>query len=89
MKNVTVSDALELLSRVADIADFDPDSGFEALRLDSLQVLEWLFMLEDAFDVELNIQQLDFNEFKDHSLNDVLGLLRERVASTAVEDPRS
>jgi acyl carrier protein len=85
---VTVSDALELLSRAADIAEYDPDSGFEALHLDSMQVLEWLFMLEDAFDVELNIQQLDFNEFKDHSLNDILGLLRERAANTAAEDSR-
>jgi acyl carrier protein len=81
MSHEYLPEALETLSEVSGVEDASPETRFDELGLDSLQMIEWLSALEEKVDAEFNIQNLNFSEFSGRSIGDVVALLRERSTS--------
>ncbi len=50
----TFDDVLAKLNEVADGADLNPDTPLEELGIDSLDALEWFFLLDDAFGIKID-----------------------------------
>ena len=81
MNNVSVSEALEMLAEVAGVTGISPETEFGKLGLDSLMLIEWVSLLEEKLDAELNIRDLDLQEISNLSISDVL----DRLLKLAVE----
>jgi acyl carrier protein len=80
MSDVSTEEAVQMLAEVAGTSGIDPETEFGSLGIDSLQAVEWLTMLEERFGVEFNLRDFDMSVFTDHSVSDVLDLLRKQVA---------
>lgn len=81
MYDVSISEALDMLIDVSGIEDVSPDMTLEALRLDSLQLVEWVSLLEEKLEVDLDIRQLYLTEFEERSITDILDMLKKRAAN--------
>lgn len=81
MNDVSTPEALEMLAEVSGVDDIDPGTKFATLSLDSLELIEWVSMLEEKLDVEFNIRDLDISQLGTLSIADVLDALRERAVS--------
>lgn len=82
MENVTLTEAIEMLTEVSDAQDIYPDTKFETLGMDSLQSIEWLSMLEDRLGVEFNLRDMDFSIFNGSTVSDVLDELHKQAAAS-------
>jgi acyl carrier protein len=81
MKEVSVPEATGMLGEVSGRRDLGPDVVLKTLRLDSLQLIEWLSMLEDKLEIEFDIRALDFYSFAEKSIGDVVRVLHEYAAT--------
>ncbi|HEY2576015.1 MAG TPA: acyl carrier protein [Streptosporangiaceae bacterium] len=81
MNDVSISEALDMLTDVSGVEDVSPQMTLQALHLDSLQLVEWVSLLEEKLDVDLDIRQLNTTEFEDRSISDILDMLKKRAAS--------
>lgn len=81
MNDVSAPEALELLAEVAGTDTISPESTFGALSLDSLTLIEWVSLLEEKLDVDLNIRDLDISALNDLSIGDVISQLRARAVT--------
>jgi acyl carrier protein len=70
-----------MLAEVSGVDEIDPGTTFGTLSLDSLELIEWVSMLEEKLDVEFNIRDLDISQLGTLSIADVLDALRERAVS--------
>ncbi len=80
MKDVSVQQAVEMLADVCGVAGLVPEAGFGELDLDSLALIEWVSMLEEGLEAELDIRDLDMQELGGLSVGGVVEALRRRVA---------
>lgn len=79
MNDMSTQEALEMLMDVSGVIDINPMMKFGALQLDSLTMIEWVSMLEEKLEVELDIRDLDIPELSGRSISDVLDILRKRA----------
>jgi acyl carrier protein len=79
MKDVSAQQALEMLADVSGVADLAPETEFAKLKLDSLMLIEWVSMLEESLDADLDIRHLDMRELESMSVSDVIEALRKRI----------
>jgi acyl carrier protein len=79
MLEVPTQDALDLLADVAGVPDISPQAPFGTLELDSLMLIEWVSMLEDKFDREFDVRDLDMSALRDMPVSDVVDVLRTRA----------
>jgi acyl carrier protein len=49
----TFDDVLDKLRQVADIPDLEPDTSLQELGIDSLDALEWFYLLDDTFGIKI------------------------------------
>lgn len=82
MKDFPISEAINMLIEVSDFPDITPGTKFGTLGIDSLMAIDWLTMLEDRFDVEFNLRDLDFNEFNSHTVSEVVAEVRRQAAES-------
>jgi acyl carrier protein len=80
MNNLPTNEALEMLAEVAGVPEIDPATKFGALSLDSLELIEWVSMLEEKVDTEFNIRELNLVALQDLSMSSVL----DQLAALAV-----
>ena len=83
MNNVSVAEALEMLTSVSGASDIDSDAKLGTLGLDSLEMVEWLSMLERKIGAQFKLDELDFEELNVLSMNDVLAALRNALAGSS------
>lgn len=83
MNDVSVSEALEMLTSVSGASDINSDAKLGTLGLDSLEMVEWLSMLERKIGAQFKLDELDFEELNVLSMNDVLAALRNALASSS------
>lgn len=81
MKDVSAQQALEVLADVADLPDLTLDTGFGTLKLDSLMLVEWISVLEEKLDAELDIRDLSMQDLESMSIGDAIESVRKRVVS--------
>lgn len=81
MKDVSAQQALEVLADVADLSDLTLDTGFGTLKLDSLMLVEWISVLEEKLDAELDIRDLSMQDLESMSIGDAIESVRKRVVS--------
>lgn len=81
MSDLPTQDALDLLADVAGIAALSPATTFGSLDLDSLMLIEWISLLEDKLDLQLDIRDLDLSELRDLPISDVVEVLRTRAVT--------
>jgi acyl carrier protein len=79
MNEVSVSEAIEMLDGICSVPDIGPDTEFGNLGLDSLMLIEWISMLEDKLDAEVNIKDLDIEYLGTRSISEVMDVLRGLV----------
>lgn len=79
MKDVSAQQALEVLADVADLPDLTMDTRFGTLKLDSLMLVEWVSVLEEKLDAELDIRDLSILDLESLSIGDTIESLRKRV----------
>jgi acyl carrier protein len=80
MDNVSFAEAVEMLVEISGISGIRSETKLGELGLDSLQVIEWVGMLEERLDVEFNLQDIDMGVFTDRSVSDVLDEFNEQAA---------
>ncbi|HLK01951.1 MAG TPA: acyl carrier protein [Streptosporangiaceae bacterium] len=81
MNEVSAPEALELLAEVAGTDTISPDTTFGTLSLDSLTLIEWVSLLEEKLDVDLNIRDLDITALNELSIGAVIDQLRDRAVN--------
>jgi acyl carrier protein len=79
MNGVSASEALEMLAEVSGVTNIGPDTEFGKLSLDSLMLIEWVSLLEEKLDTELNIRDLDIQELSELNIGEVLDVLLKLV----------
>jgi acyl carrier protein len=75
MNSVSAPEALEMLAEVAGVTDIEPDTAFGKLSLDSLMLIEWVSLIEEKLNTELNIRDLDIQGLNELSIGEVLDVL--------------
>jgi acyl carrier protein len=80
MNNLPTNEALEMLAEVAGVPTIDPATKFGELSLDSLELIEWVSMLEEKVDTEFNIRELNLVALQELSMSSVL----DQLAALAV-----
>lgn len=83
MANQNVS--LRVRNLLLDIADLEVDSDdsdlLESGRIDSLALVELIYAIEEEFGVELELEQVDAEQFRTvHSIAALVRVLRARAA---------
>jgi acyl carrier protein len=68
-----------------EAAGLQPESTLESLGLDSLALMEFVFAVEDRFDVRIPEERLDPRQ-AGVTLEQLAGLLDEAVAARPVKD---
>jgi acyl carrier protein len=81
MNNLPTNEALEMLAEVAGVPEIDPSAKFGSLSLDSLELIEWVSMLEEKVDTEFNIRELNLVALQDLSMSSVLDQLAALAAN--------
>lgn len=81
MKAISAQQALDMLADVSEASDLALETEFGTLKLDSLTLIEWISMLEEEIDVELDIRNLSMQDLEALSIGDVIEALRNRVVS--------
>lgn len=81
MSDLPTQDALDLLADVAGIPGIGQRTPFGSLDLDSLMLIEWIALLEEKFDREFDIRDLDVSELRDLPVTDVVDVLRKRAVT--------
>jgi acyl carrier protein len=81
MNDVSAPEALELLAEVAGTGAISPETAFGTLSLDSLTLIEWVSLLEEKLDVDLNIRDLDIAALNELSIGAVIDKLRDRAVN--------
>jgi acyl carrier protein len=76
MREISGAEALEMLTEVCNTPDIRLDTRFGNLEFDSLALVEWVSRLEEAFDAELDVRDLDIEQLNDHTVSQVLDVLR-------------
>lgn len=54
----TFEEVLEQLEHLADTPDIDPDAPLASLDVDSLDLLEWVWAIEDDHQLDIDQKQL-------------------------------
>lgn len=80
MNDVSSQQALEVLADVAELPDLTLDTRFGTLKLDSLMLVEWVSVLEEKLDAELDIRDLSILDLESLSIGEAIESLRKRVA---------
>jgi acyl carrier protein len=85
MDIVSAPEALDMLAEVLGIPVPDADVAFGTLKMDSLQTIEWLTMIEDRLGVVYDLKDLNFHALAEQSIGDVVEFLH-KLALTAGTD---
>jgi acyl carrier protein len=75
MNSISASEAVEMLAEVSGVTDIEPDTKFGKLSLDSLMLMEWVSLLEERINSELNIRDLDIQELNELTIGEALDVL--------------
>ena len=75
---------LKMLSEFTDGAAVVPEATLEAAGIDSMDVLEWLYMLEDDFGIEVDDELLNADDIQTLSVADIYGRVRAAARSKTI-----
>ena len=64
-------------------ADLQPERSLETLGLDSLSVIEFMFVLEDEFKIKLSDERIEIK-----TINDIVTLVDKLVAEQHSSEPK-
>ncbi len=64
-------------------ADLQPESSLETLGLDSLSVIEFMFVLEDEFKIKLSDERVEIK-----TVQDIVTLVDRLVADQHAAEPK-
>ena len=82
MRQVTPDQAIDILYDITGVENITPQTRFGDLRLDSLDIIEWITGLEEQLDADLEVSTIDFRVWKDKTVGAVLDLIHQHVAQT-------
>ncbi|MGW1998288.1 acyl carrier protein [Embleya sp. NPDC001921] len=85
METVSAPEALDMLAEVLGTPVPDADVAFGTLKMDSLQTVEWLTMIEDRLGFVYDLKDLNFHELAEQSVGEVLEFLHGIAAARQSE----
>jgi acyl carrier protein len=77
MPDVPIEEVMDSIREVSGVDDVAPDTNLGSLELDSLQIIEWISILEEKLDMTLDLGDLDFNDFRDQSISEAVRSLQD------------